>query len=211
MSLLSFTRENVTLSSPEGPVSRGTFMIKSLCQASGSLENFSEGIHVLEGFQVWGWEKTSNINQRNTTWIPFRKWWLAWNDENWDPAVCGEGRKVTVSLRWWERPVRWGYFRDSKEAAWAKLVLWPGSQQWVQAEAQGSGQIEDPASEKGVGQSKAGEAAGHGRGAQLGDSGFTQWVRTTAPSETGFKRCSDTLTVTREEREWGRDTWGVWH
>ena len=45
----------------------------------------------------------------------------------------------------------------------------------MQAEAQGSGQIEDPASEKaGVGQSKAGEAAGHGRGAQLGDSGFTQ-------------------------------------
>ena len=45
------------------------------------LRNFSEGIHVLEGFHVWGWEKTSNINQRNTTWIPFGKWGLAWNDE----------------------------------------------------------------------------------------------------------------------------------
>lgn len=35
--------------------------------------------------------------------------------------------------------------------------------------------IEDHASEKaGVGQAKAGEAAGHGREAQVGDSGFTQ-------------------------------------
>lgn len=49
MSPLSFTRENVILSSPEGPVSRGTFMIKSLCQASGSLETFLKETMSLRG------------------------------------------------------------------------------------------------------------------------------------------------------------------
>lgn len=45
----------------------------------------------------------------------------------------------------------------------------------MQAETRGSGQIEDHASEKtGVGQAKAGEAAEHGREAQVGGFGFTQ-------------------------------------
>ena len=50
----------------------------------------------------------------------------------------------------------------------------------------------------------------HGWKAQVGDFGFPQWVRTTAPSDTGFKRATDTLTVTKERREWGRDKLGVW-